>query len=231
LNSRAMIFLIIIIICIASMGAAILRWMEFPAQRSTIIITGVWCGYNMLLALATLGAFWERRQIRSTYRINVREPVHLFIPHLKLETEGQTSDISLNGMSLSLRLPHPPQVKDHLDITVPLPDGGEYVLSAQIQRVRIDGDSYFCGVKFLLDQESFAKIVSYVYGNSARWLAIWNKKALHPGTLWMLYKLLILGFKGLVVSSNLLLQVFVSIYRQAYKLMNTTWKSRLEVIR
>ena len=207
LNYRASIFLAIIVICILSLCAAVLRWIDFPVQRDTILVTGVWCSYNLFLALAALGAFWERRQIRSSYRVNVEEDVKVYIPHLGLNTEGLTSDISLEGIAFSVALPHPPQVKDHVYITVPVSDGSEYTFHGQMQRIHKDGDRYSCGVKLLLDKESYQKAVAFVYGNSSRWLNIWMKKAEKPGTLRMINKFLKLGLKGIIVTSILTFQL------------------------
>ena len=226
LNARAATFLVIITICILSLGAAVLRWIEIPVQRDTIVITGVWCFYNMFLALTALGAFWERRQIRDSYRINVQERVSLAIPHLNLNTEGITTDISLKGVAFSIKLPHPPQVKDHVFVTVPLPDGSEYTFHGQMQRIRKEGETYHCGVKYLLDEESYPKSVAFVYGNSARWLNIWKQKADNPGSVRMLCKFLMLGMKGVMVSSLLLLHLFGGVIRSAGRQLRTAWKTR-----
>jgi len=229
LNARATIFMVIIILCLLSLGAAILRWIDFPAQRDTILVTGIWCTYNMFLALAALGAFWERRQIRNSYRVNVREPVRLFVPHLQLETEGCTTDIALNGIGLSVKLPHPPREKDHVFITVPLPDGTDYTFHGQMQRIRREGDSYLCGVKLLLDETSYPKSVAFVYGNSARWLGIWMQKSVNPGALRMLYKLLMLGMKGALVSGTLLLGILQTLFHYGLRSARSAWKTRSEV--
>jgi len=226
LNARAATFLVIIILCIFSLGAAVLRWIDLPVQRDTIIVTGVWCIYNMFLALVALGAFWERRQVRNTYRINVQERVRLFIPHLNLNTEGTTTDITLNGVAFSVKLPHPPQAKDHVFITVPLPDGTDYTFHGQMQRIRKEGDNYHCGVKFLIDGKSFPKAVAFVYGNSARWLNIWKQKAQNPGSIRMLNRFLMLGLKGVLVSSVLLLRLLGSAFNHGGRRAKSVWKAR-----
>ena len=228
LNARAMIFLCIIIICLLSLAAAVLRWIDFPAQRDTILVTGVWCFYNMFLALTALGAFWERRQIRNSYRIHVQERVRLFFPRLKLEIEGMTTDIALFGIGFAVHLPHPPHDKERLFITVPLPDGTEYTFHAQVQRIHREGGKYACGVRFLLNEESYPQAVAFVYGNSARWLKIWTQKANSPGTLRMLRKFFTLGLKGAMVSGTLLGRNICAVTKLGYRMATSSWKTRAE---
>jgi len=228
LNARATIFLLIIITCLLSLAAAILRWIDFPAQRDTIMVTGVWCFYNMFLALTALGAFWERKQIRSSYRVHVREKVRLFFPRLKLEIEGMTTDIALFGVGFSIALPHPPHAREHVFITVPLPDGSDYTFHAQVQRIHKQGNVYNCGVKFMLNDESYPKAVAFVYGNSARWLKIWTQKAESPGTVPMLGKFFMLGLKGALVSGNLLAHNLRAAINLAYRVSKAAWKKPVE---
>jgi cellulose synthase (UDP-forming) len=228
LNARAATFLVIIAICIASLVAAVLRWIDYPVQRDTILVTGIWCTYNLFLACATLGAFWERRQIRNAYRIYVQEPVRLYIPHLKLETVGLTTDIALNGLGFSVKLPHPLQIKDHVFITVPLPDGSEYTFEGQIQRIRKEEDNYQCGVKLLHNEKSYPMSVAFVYGNSSRWQGIWMQKANKPGSVKMLHKFLMLGLKGVLVSSIMLSQLLKTSVRKGIKTAKSTWKMHME---
>ena len=223
LNNRAATFLFIIILCILSLGAAVFRWIDYPVQRDTILVTGGWCFYNMFLALAALGAFWERRQIRGAYRISIQEQVRLFIPHLNLHTEGITDDIALNGIAFSVKLPRPPQVKDHVFITVPLPDGTEYTFHGQMQRIQVEDGYYHCGVKYILDEKSYPMSVAFVYGNSTRWLNIWKHKAENPGSFAMLYRFLVLGSRGVLVSGMLIIKMLGSAIRHAYLWARSHW--------
>ncbi|MBI1732633.1 MAG: UDP-forming cellulose synthase catalytic subunit [Gammaproteobacteria bacterium] len=217
LNSRATIFAVVIVICVLSLFAAVVRWLDFPAQRDTILVTGVWCAYNLFLACASLGAFWERRKVRGHYRINVREPIRLSFPRLRTELEGQSTDIALTGMGFFVKLPHPPVERERVSITVPLGDGTLYTFDAQLQRIIATGGGYACGAKFLLDQDSYPQAVSHVYGHSSRWLKFWVRNSSNPGTLLMLQKLLVLGAKGAVFSLLLLAQHFGAALASAWR--------------
>jgi hypothetical protein len=116
-----------------------------------------------------------------------------------------------------------------LYLTVPLPDGTEYTFHGQMQRIHKEGDRYLCGVKLLLDDNSYPKAVAFVYGNSARWLGIWMQKSVNPGALRMLYKLLMLGLKGTLVSSTLLFGILQSVFHYGLRSVKSAWKTFSEV--
>ena len=142
-------------------------------------MTGVWCCYNLFLTLVSLGAFWERRQIRSAYRVNVKERIGVYFPRLNVDSDCFTDDIALFGMGFRAKLPHPPRHKDRIAITVPLANGESFTFDAQLQRVQKEGEAYVCGAKFLLDAASYPKAVSFVYGDSSRWLNLWKLDSHH----------------------------------------------------
>lgn len=217
LNSRAIYFFIIIIICWASLVAAVFRWIDFPANRDTIMVTGMWCVYNLFLASAALGAFWERKQIRQHYRINVREPVHVRIPRLQLEAEVMTTDISVAGLGFTARFPHPPLRRERVFITVPLPGGGSHTFEGQLQRILHSDGEYACGARFLQDEKSHATAVAFVYGNSGRWLKMWMAKSENPGTARMLRKFFMLGLKGTVVCFTQTLHTLYALIMRNFK--------------
>lgn len=196
LNPLAVIFFFIIVVNLVAMGMGVVKWFAFPILHDTLIVTGAWCSYNLYLALATLGAFWERKQIRHFHRVNVSEPVKVSIPRLGLEVEGEVTDLSLTGLAFRVQLPFPPASQERVMLEVGDSYGSTYHFEAKLQRIITRGDMYNCGSEFLLDDKKYAEAVAYMYGDSQRWLDMWLAKSRSHGTLRMLGHFIRMGAKG-----------------------------------
>jgi cellulose synthase (UDP-forming) len=196
LNPLAVIFFIIILVNLVAVGMGVVKWFTFPILHDTLIITGVWCSYNLFLALVSIGAFWERRQIRHHHRVNVSEPVKVSLPRLGLEVEGKVTDLSLTGLAFQINLPLPPISQERVMLEVGDSYGNRYQFEAKLQRISHRANVYNCGSEFLLDDKKYAEAVAYMYGDSERWLGMWLAKSRSGGTLRMLRHFVRMGFKG-----------------------------------
>lgn len=196
LNPLAVIFFIIILINLMALAFGIVKWFALPILRDTLIITGVWCSYNLFLALVSIGAFWERRQIRHHHRVNVSEPVKVSIPRLGLEVHGKITDLSLKGLAFEVELPFPPASREAVMLHVVDSYGTAYEFEARLQRITNQGNIFNCGSEFMLDDKKYAEAVAFMYGDSDRWLGMWLAKSKSGGTLRMLGFFLKMGFKG-----------------------------------
>lgn len=199
-----MFFIIIIINCIAMIMASI-KWFSDPLWRDVILITGIWCTLNLCLAIMSLGAFWERRQIRNFHRINVSDEITISFPRLNYVTTAQLTDISVTGIGFKVKLPCPPSAQEQILIEAPVNNQVDqfFRCEAKIMRTTVPqkGDFYLCGAELILDQKKYREAVRYVYGDSNRWLKLWNTKSESKSTFRMLWFFFLSGLKGIVAHS------------------------------
>lgn len=196
LNSLAVVFFIVIAVNILAIVMGAFNWFAEPVLRDTLIITGVWCVYNLFLLTISLGAFWERKQIRLLHRVNVKEPVKVFFPRLNLELAGEVGDISLKGLGFRAQVPYPLANQERVTLEVQNSQGRTFQFEAKLQRIFEKDGWYNCGAEFMLDHVKHAEAVAFVYGDSKRWLGKWAERSNSGSVLKMLWCFLILGIKG-----------------------------------
>ncbi len=204
LNPLAIIFFIAIAVNCLAIVIGAFKWFSEPILRDTLIITGVWCVYNLFLLTISLGAFWERKQIRFFHRVNVKEPVKVSFPRLNLELAGEVGDISLKGMSFRVQTPYPLVNQERVMLEVQNSRGRTFQFEAKLQRPFENNGVYSCGAEYLLNPEKYAEAVAYVYGDSKRWLEKWAERSNSGGVLKMLWRLLRMGTKGSSQSAAML---------------------------
>ncbi len=227
LNPLATSFLIIILINVLALVIATYKWYYNPILREVLVVTGGWCLYNLYLSLVSLGAFWERRQIRQFHRINVREDINVSFPRLNLSAKAKLTDISLTGIRFEVNVPFALVERELAVIEAPRsrstvdPDL-KYRFEARVMRSVARGGTYSCGAEFSLDKKNYAEAVSFVYGDSDRWLELWDKRSGSGGTTKMLFHFFFMGLKGTMASVPLLVaQVAGILFRIIKKRANT----------
>ncbi len=207
LSPLAAPFFLVIGINMVAVILAWIKWFSEPLLRDVIAVTVIWCFYNLYLSVVSLGAFWERKQIRKFYRIAARGKITLRFPHMGNEAyPGELHDLSLTGIGFSAKLPFPP--REHDDVVVEVQDsyGRSYRFENRIQRAMRKGNAYFCGSEFNAARVSYADVVSYVFGDSQRWQDNWNRKSATHGTgrmLWYFIRTGITGFLGGIIPLTL----------------------------
>jgi cellulose synthase (UDP-forming) len=204
LNPLSIIFMVAITINLLSIIAGIFKWFTDPLLRDTLLITGAWSIYNLFLLTISLGAFWERKQVRYFHRIRTREKAKVTIPRLQMQVDALVDDISLKGMGIRLQTPFMPYVQDRVIIEVSNGLGRWYSFEGRLQRVSEHGGWFVCGVEFILDDVKYAEAVSYVYGDSSRWLAKWMERSKSGNLFKMLAHLFRMGVKGFILSAGTL---------------------------
>jgi len=65
-----------------------------------------------------------------------------------------------------------------------------------VQRARMSGGRCVCGVEFLVTKLNYPQIVSFVFGDSGRWVDLWGERAQYGGTLRLMWVLLGMGVKA-----------------------------------
>jgi cellulose synthase (UDP-forming) len=142
----------------------------FPGDLSVIAMNLFWCFYSLFTVSAALAVGRERKQLRSTPRVRVRQPATLYFDGLH-SAIGRTEDLSLGGGMLKLDDAAPDLIDgsdvllrfEQVDAAVPA-----RVVSAKGRDVRI------VFAPACLDDER--AIVGAVFGRADAWLG-WDDRA------------------------------------------------------
>jgi cellulose synthase (UDP-forming) len=223
LSPLAAPFFLVIGINVTAVILAWVKWFSEPLLRDVIAVTVVWSFYNLYLSVVSLGAFWERKQIRKFYRITAAGKISVRFPHMGGEVyAGQLRDLSLTGIGFLVKLPFTPREHDDVILEVQDSYGRSYRFENRVQRATPRSGAYFCGSEFIAGKNAYADVVSYVFGDSQRWQDNWNRKSRTGGTgrmLWYFIKTGALGFIGGVVP--LTLHMLARLWSQAVKFTTT----------
>ncbi|QWR76392.1 UDP-forming cellulose synthase catalytic subunit [Candidatus Magnetomonas plexicatena] len=211
LSKMAVPFLIMTSIMFIAVPVAIIRWVEFPLYRDVIAVTAAWSIFNVILAMASLGAFFERRQVRRHHRLWANYNASVYLPQSNEPFDGKIIDLSLSGASVVLNLSLPLKQLDEIIIKLTDSYGNQYSVRSKIQRIFNRSDHILCGCEFIVsNEEAFKNVVGLVYGDSQRWVDFWNKRKKSPNALSIILILLKLGVSGtkksIVVVSQMLFQ-------------------------
>lgn len=223
LSPLAAPFFLVIAVNLIALVLASIKWFTEPILRDVIMVTGVWCIYNLYLALMSLGAFWEHKQIRKFYRINASGPVKAFFPGMGTYHHGEVRDVSMTGIGFEIALPFLPREQDQVVLEVKDSYGREYRFENKIQRATGKDGKYFCGSEFTGDRVSYANAVGYVFGDSLRWQDVWDNKSKASGTYRMLWYFFVSGIKGFIGSALPLLRAaLLKLWKIAVRWLTTS---------
>ncbi|TAN32034.1 UDP-forming cellulose synthase catalytic subunit [Patescibacteria group bacterium] len=201
LSRLALPFLIMCTVLTIAIPTAIVEWFKYPLYRGTTFIALVWCLYNLLLSMAGLGAFLDRRQIRRHHRMWAKGKLSVFFPRLKITVEASIQDISLSGIGLLFHIPFPLTSREHIIMEARDSYGGRYGLEARIQRFVKRGEMFLCGTEFILpDEQARLTATRFVYGDSQRWMDYWSKRTRKVSFFKMLWFIVKMAGKGFTVS-------------------------------
>jgi len=188
---------ILVTINALSILIAALRWHYEPIWHDNIVITAIWCCINIWLGLMSLGAFWEKRQVRAYYRVGGGGTVTVHrnndLPLIKANLE----DVSVSGIGFALPLDTDLALGEFITLSVNDSYGNHYSFAAKVQRMQKEGDHYFCGTQFIPEQIASPEAIAFVYGDSGRWENIWDASAELKHSKLQLYLLTKLGLKAI----------------------------------
>lgn len=194
-------FFLMCSILILAFPVGIVKWYQYPLHRDVILITLVWSLYNLCLAMAAFGAFYEKRQIRRNHRLWAKGHVLVHFPRLGKCVEAEMQDISISGIGLSFQSPVPPCPGERIRIEARDSLGEKYQIDAEIQRIVARGDGYFCGAEFTAASgEERANTIRFVYADSQRWVDYWGKNTARTNPVKVLGFVLKLSLKGFRIS-------------------------------
>ena len=178
--------LMLFLLLAAGLVAAIIRWIMFPGDRTTIEVVGGWAMFNFLLAGLALGAVFEKRQRRGVPRLPVKAPAVV-----SLITEGSRGtgcdgvilDASTGGARLRLPLPERDDPTSHWRrelqpgarlVVRPLFDKMntlETEIIAEVRAISKGAEGIDLGLYFLPDQPLKARsaIAHLIFADSENW--------------------------------------------------------------
>lgn len=209
LNPRATAFFIIVIVNVVALIWAGIKWINEPLWREVILITSIWCVFNLGLAIVSLGAFWERKQVRHFHRVNVSEEISVTFPRLKYTTRAKLLDISLTGIGFKVQVPYPLVKQERILIETKHPDADKndpsFRFEAKLMRaISQKNGMYLCGSELILTADKYNEAVNYVYGSSDRWLQLWDARSNSKGVPKMLWHFFVTGLEGINRSAAIL---------------------------
>lgn len=230
LNPRATIFFIVIVINVIALILAGFKWYYEPLLQDIILAAGAWCVYNFCLAMVSLGAFWEHKQMRHSHRVNVSGEINVTFPRLNYTTKANLTNISLTGIGFRVQVPYPLVAQERVFIDARHSNALDmsnrsFRFEAKLMRsFPLSRSSYQCGSELILDselmldREKYIEAVNYMYGDSERWLELWDKKSTSKGVPKMLWYFLITGLKGIGLSVQILLsQITTNLLSQFHR--------------
>ena len=194
-------FFAIIGVNVVAFAAAFVKWVEQPAARDVIIVTAVWCAFNVFMVILALGAFWERKQVRKFYRIGATGSVTVYFPRMGESLVGEVRDVSMTGIAFDIGLSFLPREQERIVLEVRDSYGQHYRFESQLKRVVDRKGQYFCGSEFVVGQVSYREVVAYVFGDSQRWEDVWNRKSVAKGGYRMLWHFAKMGLQAIRTST------------------------------
>lgn len=204
LNPMSVTFLLVIFINVMALVMAAYKWVDEPILRDVISVTGVWSIYNLVLCLISLGAFWERKQIRNHHRIAADGPITMVVPRLHARIEGEITDVSLRGIGFAARTDLVLLPQERVTLEVSDSDGKAYSFEAKLQRIISRDGVVLCGSEFMHKDTCDPQAIRFTFGDSERWMRFWLKKQEMTGTTRMLWHFMRLGARGSVGSGLML---------------------------
>jgi len=200
LSPLAMPFYIIFLVMLVAMPVGVYRWFEQPYLQDVIVLCGCWLMLNIVLALASLGAFWERHQIRHYHRAWAQGKVEIALDEKSPRYPGVQTDLSLSGVGFHLEGQFE-FVKDQQILMFASDSyGNHYTLPLKIKRLQQIKDEYSFGCEFLEQKQHFRQLIAYVYGDSKRWQDFWERPSEHPNIFSILVYFVKMGLNGAVQS-------------------------------
>jgi cellulose synthase (UDP-forming) len=213
LNPMSVSFLLVIAINLLALSMAIYKWFDYPMLRDVIAVTAVWSLYNLFLALVSLGAFWERKQIRNHHRIGSDGVISVTVPRLRETFDGEIMDVSLKGIGFKIKTDAVFQSMERVTLDVCDSDGHTYQFDARLQRVAANGGDIFCGSEFMHADPCDPQAIRFVFGDSDRWMRLWMRKQEMKGTFRNLLHFIGLGMRGMKGSGQMLVDRVLYLYR------------------
>lgn len=152
---------------VAGLGFAAWRFLDGPVdERGTVVISGLWTLYNLLLIGVSVVVAREVRQVRATHRVPT--PMAASLGLVNGHTiAGTLTDYSDGGAGFSARTPFDPEHGSRVTLFLQRGDR-EFAFAGRIVRRSRSGA---CGIEFdPMTQEQRIDFVSCTFGRADAWL-------------------------------------------------------------
>ncbi|MGR3218636.1 MAG: UDP-forming cellulose synthase catalytic subunit [Candidatus Anammoxibacter sp.] len=223
-------FLVMVFIIIACIPMAVIKWFNYPLFRDVIVITFSWTIFNLFIALASLGAFLERKQVRQHHRMWAKGKANVYFPRMNQLIQGEIQDVSYTGIGVELKVPFEVKPEEHVTLNVRDIYGESYKFEAKIARhfKKKGKDTSFCGCNFMDHEKIAMQLVRYVYGDSQRWEDFCEKKTKHVNYLRIILFMTKMGAKGskdiFVILFGLAFLIIKKTMRPFFRRMRSFWQ-------
>ncbi|WP_305730829.1 UDP-forming cellulose synthase catalytic subunit [Trichlorobacter ammonificans] len=228
LSGLSVPFFLMCSILLLAVPVGVLKWFEYPLHRDVIALTLLWSLYNIGLAMAAFGAFYEKRQIRKSHRLWATGNVLVVFPGSAARVEAAVQDISMSGLGILLPASAAPRSGEQIRIESRDSMGRKHGVNAVIQRIVPRDEGYFCGTEFLAtDAAERAEVVRFVYTDSQRWVDYWSRPIPTASPLRMLVFVSAMALKGIRISLVACSQLVLVPVRDTLRNLGTRLFSRL----
>lgn len=214
LSPLAKPFYILFIIMLVSVPVSFYKLIYYPEFKDGVIICLGWLSINLAIAIASLGIFWEKRQIRHVHRSWAEGSVDIHNISNELVFSEELSDLSVDGLGFTMKEKNRIKVDDRLGISIKDSYGKNHQLFVLVKRVLIKGkgasgeDEYIVGCEYENRDLNLGEIVALVYGDSKRWLDFWYRDTKTPSIFHVARDFVYLGGRGLKHGLSELLRLF-----------------------
>ena len=190
-------FYILLLLFIFMYPVAIAKLIATPHIWNSLVICLFWGTYNLLILMLCLGVVWERRQVRKKHRMPVEEAIQVRHSKSGHYFDAVTTDLSEEGLGFDLRSDCGIAEGDMVEIRTREQYGRQYLFTAEVVRIVDKGSSLHLGCMYeYFDEESFLNITNYFYGESDRWLKLWQMRMKQVSLTEGIGSILKLGFRG-----------------------------------
>ena len=207
LNVLSFFFFFILALNLAAASAGFVRLWAQPLYRDVIAVTLVWSVYNIYLSMVSLGALWEKRQSRAHHRLIVSGQAMVQFPRVRQRLAVDLVDLSLSGLSFASPLEFEVKDRERVVVEAASADGLVSYFEAEVVRNTSRAERTICGARFLVPAQSLPDVVHYVYGDSARWLAVWEARSRGVALSRAIWQLLRMGLRGAWICLTIVVRI------------------------
>lgn len=225
LSPLAKPYYLMFVVMLVAIPVAGYRWFTEPNLRDVLTLCIAWLSINIVIALASLGAFWERHQIRHFHRIWAKGQIGVSLPDQPQQWLAELTDLSLSGVGFTTTGQTNLQLQQKLTIYVTDSYGQQYQLPATIKRVQNRQQGQVLGCVFDDVKQHYAELIAVVYGDSRRWLDFWQRPSQHPSTSQILWYFIKMGYVGAKQSRTGLKALFIDYQHKIRSAIHTLVRS------
>jgi cellulose synthase (UDP-forming) len=169
-------FYIMLVMAALAYPVGLNKLLSNPLLADTVLVCLAWNTFNIVLILCCLGVVWERRQVRRAHRYETREPVLLRAPDSGEATAATLIDLSTVGVRVVTE-PAAGAAGQRLILEAHDSEGRLHALPLIVRRRARHASGLSLGCEFEHpDEETYAQIIDYVYGDSGRWKYFYDAK-------------------------------------------------------